>query len=102
MTATTERPAAPAPDVDRTPLLQRPLASWSLLLTSTLLLLVLGLVMVFSASSVAAYRSLGSSYAIVAKQARNEARTWPDWRTAPLDRAIEHDRSVQSSTGAPR
>jgi len=32
--------------------------------------------------------------AIVAKQARNEARTWPDWRTAPSDRAIEHDRSA--------
>jgi len=32
--------------------------------------------------------------AIKAKQARNEARTWPDWRTASPDRAIEHDRSV--------
>jgi hypothetical protein len=32
---------------------------------------------------------------LVAKQAKNEARTWPDWRTAPLDRAIEHDRSAQ-------
>lgn len=31
--------------------------------------------------------------AIIAKQARNEARTWPDWRTASADRAIEHDRS---------
>ncbi|WP_337058178.1 dATP/dGTP pyrophosphohydrolase domain-containing protein [Pseudomonas sp. USHLN015] len=30
--------------------------------------------------------------ALVAKQARNEARTWPDWRSAPLDKAIEHDR----------
>lgn len=27
------------------------------------------------------------------KQARNERRTWPDWRTVPKDRAIEHDRS---------
>jgi hypothetical protein len=32
--------------------------------------------------------------AIAAKQARNEARTWPDWRTAPADQAIEHDRSA--------
>lgn len=31
--------------------------------------------------------------AIKAKQARNEARNWPDWRTADPDRAIEHDRS---------
>ena len=27
---------------------------------------------------------------IVGKQSRNEARQWPDWRTAPKDRAIEH------------
>lgn len=27
---------------------------------------------------------------IVEKQSRNELRTWPDWRTAPVDRAIEH------------
>ena len=27
---------------------------------------------------------------IEAKQTRNEGRTWPDWRTAPKDRAIEH------------
>ncbi|OPL30756.1 hypothetical protein B5L72_09735 [Pseudomonas aeruginosa] len=31
--------------------------------------------------------------ALVAKQTKNEARTWPDWRTAPADRAIEHDRA---------
>lgn len=30
---------------------------------------------------------------IVAKQAKNEARTWPDWRTADPGKAIEHDRS---------
>jgi hypothetical protein len=28
---------------------------------------------------------------IAAKQARNETRTWPDWRTAPADKAIEHN-----------
>ncbi len=31
--------------------------------------------------------------ALVAKQSKNEARQWPDWRTAPADRAIEHVRS---------
>jgi hypothetical protein len=32
--------------------------------------------------------------AIVAKQAKNESRVWPDWRTADPDKAIEHDRSA--------
>ena len=32
--------------------------------------------------------------AIKAKQARNEARTWPDWRGLSEDVAIEHDRTV--------
>lgn len=31
--------------------------------------------------------------AVKAKQARNEVRVWPDWRTAPEGQAIEHDRS---------
>lgn len=31
--------------------------------------------------------------ALLAKQTKNEARTWPDWRTAPKDKTIEHDRS---------
>lgn len=53
----------------RTPLLQRPLASYHLLLTSTLLLLALGLVMVFSASSVRSYADTGSVYATGLKQA---------------------------------
>ena len=30
--------------------------------------------------------------AIVSKQNKNELRTWPDWRTASPDRAIEHVR----------
>lgn len=30
---------------------------------------------------------------LVAKQTRNEARVWPDWRTADPNKAIEHDRS---------
>lgn len=33
--------------------------------------------------------------AIKAKQARNEARVWPDWRTRSEDEAIEHDRSQE-------
>jgi hypothetical protein len=32
--------------------------------------------------------------AVAAKQARNEARTWPDWRTADPEVAIEHIREV--------
>jgi len=33
--------------------------------------------------------------AIVEKQTRNEARQWPDWRTADPNAAIEHIRSPQ-------
>lgn len=29
------------------------------------------------------------------KQGRNEMRTWPDWRGADPNKAIEHDRNVQ-------
>ena len=36
--------------------------------------------------------------AIVAKQAKNEARTWPDWRAMSPDQAIEHDRSDEASS----
>lgn len=36
--------------------------------------------------------------AIVTKQAKNEARTWPDWRTADPNKAIEHDRSAEART----
>lgn len=32
--------------------------------------------------------------ALAAKQARNEARVWSDWRTADPNKAIEHDRTV--------
>ena len=34
--------------------------------------------------------------ALVAKQTKNEGRHWPDWRTVPLDRAIEHDRTADT------
>ncbi|WP_010137344.1 dATP/dGTP pyrophosphohydrolase domain-containing protein [Oceanicola sp. S124] len=38
---------------------------------------------------------------ILAKQARNEARTWPDWRTADSEKAIEHDRSSEKTRPLP-
>jgi hypothetical protein len=31
--------------------------------------------------------------ALEAKQQTNESRTWPDWRTADPNKAIEHDRA---------
>lgn len=31
--------------------------------------------------------------ALAAKLAKNEARAWPDWRTMPVGKAIEHDRT---------
>lgn len=34
---------------------------------------------------------------IDAKQTKNEGRTWPDWRTAPPGKAIEHVRSAPPS-----
>lgn len=38
--------------------------------------------------------------AVKAKQARNEARSWPDWRTADPDRAIEHVRADTTAADA--
>ncbi|MGN7803152.1 dATP/dGTP pyrophosphohydrolase domain-containing protein [Ensifer sp. 22521] len=35
--------------------------------------------------------------ALLAKQQKNMARTWPDWRSMSEDRAIEHDRSKDAS-----
>ena len=74
MTTTTERPARTSGSLRIVPepsgsVLQRPLASYYLVLVSTGLLLAVGLVMVFSASSVRAYATFGSSYALAAKQA---------------------------------
>ncbi|MDR5867254.1 dATP/dGTP pyrophosphohydrolase domain-containing protein [Halomonas koreensis] len=34
--------------------------------------------------------------ALEAKLAKNESRTWPDWRTADRTKAIEHDRSEEA------
>src|SRR5215813_14064104 len=49
-------------------LLARPLSSYYLLLASSGLLLVIGLVMVFSATSVQAYVASGNAYAPVTRQ----------------------------------
>jgi hypothetical protein len=38
--------------------------------------------------------------ALEAKQAKNEARKWPDWRTSRQDRAIEHIRTELSPQSA--
>lgn len=35
--------------------------------------------------------------ALVAKQAKNEGRVWPDWRTSSPDKAIEHVRDAHLS-----
>lgn len=39
--------------------------------------------------------------AMVAKQTKNEARVWPDWRQAAPDKAIEHDRSHDAALASP-
>jgi hypothetical protein len=39
--------------------------------------------------------------AMQAKQDRNFARTWPDWRTMGEDQAIEHDRTGEARTPEP-
>jgi hypothetical protein len=40
-----------------------------------------------------ALRNGSMEAARAAKQAKNESRTWPDWRTMSEDGAIEHDRA---------
>ncbi len=75
MSAVTETPGLFAPGEERDApaapvgLLHRPATPYYLLLGAGTLLLVLGVVMVFSASSVVAFAFLGSSTAIVGKQA---------------------------------
>lgn len=39
--------------------------------------------------------------ALVAKQQKNMARTWPDWRAMSEDSAIEHDRSGEARSITP-
>lgn len=38
--------------------------------------------------------------ALAAKLAKNEQRTWPDWRTADPTKAIEHDRTGEQGGAA--
>lgn len=40
----------------------------------------------------AGHSPLAIAQGIAAKQAKNEQRAWPDWRSMPTDKAIEHDR----------
>jgi len=70
--AATAAPVAAASADSRGPLarlLDKPLTSYYLVLGATLLLTVLGLVMVLSASSVTAFKAYGESYYFVEKQA---------------------------------
>jgi cell division protein FtsW len=75
VSAASETPGLRAPSAQRgaavphVALLQRPATPYYLLLGASTLLLVLGVVMVFSASSVVAFAFMGSSMAIVSKQA---------------------------------
>jgi cell division protein FtsW len=74
MTAISTPATAPAASKARSsepavPLLHREATPYYLLLGASMLLLVLGVVMVFSASSVIAFSFMGSSFAIVSKQA---------------------------------
>jgi cell division protein FtsW len=62
-------PDTPGATLARLPLLERPLASYYLLASSAGLLLLLGLVMVLSASNVRSYAAFGSSYTIFVRQA---------------------------------
>lgn len=67
MSATSERRSPAIIEAARRTL-ERPLASYQLVLGSTALLLGLGLIMVLSASSVFALRNYGNSFAIVERQ----------------------------------
>ncbi len=67
VTATAERRSPAIVEAARRTL-ERPLASYQLVLGSTALLLGLGLIMVLSASSVYALRNYGNSFAIVERQ----------------------------------
>jgi cell division protein FtsW len=64
---TTEAPATPRRGRIAL-LLQHPLSTYYLLLGTTLLLLVLGLIMVLSASSIESFRIFGSSYTLAQRQ----------------------------------
>lgn len=55
-------------------------------------------ILAFDGAGRAGYAPAEIIAALVGKQARNEARQWPDWRTADPDKAIEHVRAALSSS----
>jgi cell division protein FtsW len=63
-----KQPAGKQAGAGAVPMLHREATPYYILLGATLMLLALGLVMVFSASSIVAFSFLGSSFAIVSKQ----------------------------------
>ena len=67
--AARERPGPRGPFSGVTGLLDRPLASYYLVLGCSMLLLALGMVMVLSASSIRQYQDTGSAYTLFEKQA---------------------------------
>jgi cell division protein FtsW len=71
MTQTSVGPQATAPERPQhrlSLLLSHPLSTYYLLLGTTLLLLILGLIMVLSASSIESYKVFGSSYTLAQRQ----------------------------------
>jgi cell division protein FtsW len=68
VTTAVSAPRSRAATQAHTPVLQRPLASYYLVVVSTGLLLAIGFVMVLSASSVRSYQTFGSAYTIALKQ----------------------------------
>lgn len=60
------------------------------------------IILAFDGAWRAGYEPAQIVEAIVAKQAKNEKRRWPDWRTADPDKAIEHDRSGEASLSRAR
>ena len=55
------------------------------------------IILAFDGAWRAGWRPESIIAAIVEKQTKNEARTWPDWRTADPDRAIEHVRTAEAA-----
>lgn len=50
------------------------------------------IILAFDGARKAGITHQGILDAVEAKQAKNEGRRWPDWRTAPQDKAICHIR----------
>lgn len=51
-----------------------------------------GVILLFDGAMRAGHQPGDLVDALVAKQTKNESRSWPDWRTLPLDAPIEHIR----------